>query len=255
MNIERTELVFEKRNKAYGGYVIRRDYANRVLYALLITVLGLGLSVAIPRLTSVMSPDEIVIINKYDGVIEIMQPPPPRTLPSVVSPPQAQQGNTKAFTTPKVVDTAPATGNLVTTEELNKNSVGVKTIEEGNGVLANGPSVSVAEPIDNSPVLFAEVMPSFVGGEAKLFEYLQRNIKYPPVARETGIEGIVYVTFVVDVDGKIINAKILRGIGGGCDEEALRVISGMPQWKAGYQHGSAVKVQFNIPVSFTLKKN
>ena len=96
-------------------------------------------------------------------------------------------------------------------------------------------------------------MPGFPGGEAKLFEYLQKNIKYPPVARENGIQGRVYVTFVVDKEGKIRDAKILRGIGGGCDEEALRVVRAMPDWKAGRQNGRSVQVQYNLPVNFTLK--
>jgi protein TonB len=98
-----------------------------------------------------------------------------------------------------------------------------------------------------------EEMPSFPGGEAELFKYLGKNIKYPQMATDAGISGVVYVTFVVDKDGKIRDVKVLRGIGGGCDEEAVRVVKSMPSWKPGKQRGKAVTVQYNLPIRFTLR--
>ncbi len=98
-----------------------------------------------------------------------------------------------------------------------------------------------------------EEMPSFPGGEAELFKYLGKNIKYPQMATDAGISGVVYVTFVVDKEGKIRDVKVLRGIGGGCDEEAVRVVKSMPTWKAGKQRGKAVTVQYNLPIRFTLR--
>ncbi|MBR5630584.1 MAG: energy transducer TonB [Bacteroidales bacterium] len=98
-----------------------------------------------------------------------------------------------------------------------------------------------------------EEMPSFPGGEAKLMEYVAKNIKYPQIARETGIQGRVFVGFVVEPDGSISNVKLLRGIGGGCDEEAMRVIKSLPKWKPGKQRGKAVRVSYQIPVFFKLQ--
>lgn len=98
-----------------------------------------------------------------------------------------------------------------------------------------------------------EEMPSFPGGEAKLFEYLGKNIKYPQIAKEAGISGVVYVNFVVGTSGNITDVKVLRGIGGGCDEEAVRVVKNMPKWKAGKQRGKPVKVSYNLPIRFSLK--
>lgn len=98
-----------------------------------------------------------------------------------------------------------------------------------------------------------EEMPTFPGGEAELFKYLGKNIKYPQMATDAGISGVVYVTFVVDKDGKIRDVKVLRGIGGGCDEEAVRVVKSMPTWKPGKQRGKAVTVQYNLPIRFTLR--
>ena len=98
-----------------------------------------------------------------------------------------------------------------------------------------------------------EEMPSYPGGEPKLMEYVAKNIKYPQIARETGIQGRVFVGFVVEPDGSISNVKLLRGIGGGCDEEAMRVIKSLPKWKPGKQRGKPVRVSYQIPVFFKLQ--
>lgn len=98
-----------------------------------------------------------------------------------------------------------------------------------------------------------EDMPTFPGGEEALFKYLGNNIKYPQMAKEAGIQGTVFVTFVIGADGKVRDVKVLRGIKGGCDEEAVRVVQNMPNWKPGKQRGKSVSVQYNLPIRFTLK--
>jgi periplasmic protein TonB len=97
-----------------------------------------------------------------------------------------------------------------------------------------------------------EDQPNFPGGDEARILYLKDNIKYPQMARESGIQGTVYVTFVVERNGSVTDVKVLRGIGGGCDEEAIRVIQNMPKWNAGKQRGKPVRVQFNMPIKFTL---
>ena len=97
-----------------------------------------------------------------------------------------------------------------------------------------------------------EEEPEFPGGMEALYKYLGESIKYPQLAKENNIEGKVYVTFVVEKDGSIANPRILRDIGGGCGQEAVRVVKAMPKWKAGKQRGKNVRVQFNLPVSFKL---
>ncbi|HBG71911.1 MAG: hypothetical protein A2W93_05010 [Bacteroidetes bacterium GWF2_43_63] len=97
-----------------------------------------------------------------------------------------------------------------------------------------------------------EEQPGFPGGESSLMDYLRNNIKYPQLARESNIQGTVFVTFVVEPNGAISNVKILRGIGGGCDEEATRVVKNMPSWTPGKQRGKPVRVQFNLPIRFIL---
>lgn len=98
-----------------------------------------------------------------------------------------------------------------------------------------------------------EQMPEFPRGQDALLKYLASNIKYPESARKAGIQGIVYINYVVEKDGSLSNMKVLRGIGNGCDEEALRVVSMMPKWKIGKQRGEAVAVEYNLPIKFSLK--
>ncbi len=102
--------------------------------------------------------------------------------------------------------------------------------------------------------LFAvEQAPEFIGGNAAMGEFLRKNLKYPPQAASAGIQGRVFISFVVGADGKIENVQTLKGIGFGCDEEAERVIKLMPKWKAGRQSGTPVRVKFNLPVVFQME--
>ena len=114
------------------------------------------------------------------------------------------------------------------------------------------PEVVEEEVVEQEIFQIVEEMPSYPGGERALLEYVAKNIKYPQIARETGIQGRVFVGFVVEPDGSVSNVKILRGIGGGCDEEAMRVIKSLAKWKPGKQRGKAVRVSYQIPVVFKL---
>lgn len=102
------------------------------------------------------------------------------------------------------------------------------------------------------PVWKSEVQPSFPGGNEAMSRYLRDNLQYPSEASQLGIKGPVWITFVVEPDGSVSGINLLRGIGGGCDEEAVRVIQEMPEWNPGKQNGKPVRVQFQICISFSL---
>lgn len=106
---------------------------------------------------------------------------------------------------------------------------------------------------DSLVFVVVEESPEFQGGDQARIEYLIKNINYPKKARKAGIQGTVYITFIIEKDGKVSNVRILRGIGGGCDEESLRVVKNMPKWKPGRQRGKNVRVQYNMPLKFTLE--
>ena len=109
-------------------------------------------------------------------------------------------------------------------------------------------------PITKSGVVFASVeqVPEFPGGPNGLGSYLMKTIRYPKEEREKGIQGRVIATFVVEPDGSLSDIKILRGVSKGLDDESLRVLSLSPKWKPGYQNQRPVRVQYSIPISFTL---
>ncbi len=108
------------------------------------------------------------------------------------------------------------------------------------------------EVVEENVFFVVVVAPEFPGGKEALLIYLGENILYPQLARESNIQGTVFVTFIVEPDGSLSKVKVMRGIGGGCDEEAVRVVQAMPNWIPGTQRGKPVRVQFNLPVRFIL---
>lgn len=110
------------------------------------------------------------------------------------------------------------------------------------------------EPVEEPEIpFFVEEMPEFPGGNKALLSYLSRNVRYPVIAQENGIQGKVYVSFVVDEEGRILQVALLRGVDTSLNNEAMRVIKSMPRWKPGKQAGKTVKVRYNVPINFELR--
>ena len=99
----------------------------------------------------------------------------------------------------------------------------------------------------------AEVMPEYPGGEQAMMQFVADNVKYPQDAIDKEISGRVLVSFVVEKDGSIGDVKVVKGIGGGCDEEAVRVVNAMPKWKPGMDKGKPVRVSYMMPITFKLQ--
>ena len=116
------------------------------------------------------------------------------------------------------------------------------------------PEVGEVENSDMVDVYtIVEQMPEFPGGDKGFHQFIADNVKYPAEAKEKGIRGIVYVNFIVEPDGSISDIRVLRGIDGGCDEEAVRVVESMPKFKPGMQNGETVRVSYTVPVIFRLE--
>lgn len=121
----------------------------------------------------------------------------------------------------------------------------------------------VAIPVEQVPVRIdaqqeepiydiVEVMPEYPGGQRALMNYLTKNLKFPDEAREQGVQGTVFIVFIVEMDGRISGVRVLRGIGSSFEEEAMRVVRNMPMWQPGTHRGKAVRVRYNLPIRFTL---
>lgn len=109
--------------------------------------------------------------------------------------------------------------------------------------------------VDDEVFVLVEEQAEFPGGMDSMYAYIVKNLKYPEAAEEKGIQGRVFVQFVIEKDGSISNVKILRGIGGGCEEAAVEMVKNMPKWKPAKQRGKPVRCQFNLPIKFELEKD
>ena len=120
--------------------------------------------------------------------------------------------------------------------------------------IQNIENVVVEEPEKEEEIFqVVENMPEFPGGTAELMKWLQKNIKYPSISQENGVQGRVIVQFVVNRDGSIVDPVVLRSVDPYLDKEALRVVSAMPKWKPGEQRGKTVRVKFTLPIQFRLQ--
>lgn len=122
-----------------------------------------------------------------------------------------------------------------------------------NGLEGGTGKEPVKEVIENKVYTYVEQMPEPPGGMSALLQYIGKNIKYPPMALRNQVEGKVFVNFVIGPDGSISDVKVQKGIGSGCDEEAARVIKGLPKWTPGKQNGRAVSVSYAVPVTFAIR--
>ncbi len=151
---------------------------------------------------------------------------------------------------PEYAETKPGPESELYREEYGKHRSVRYTAVKNTGGATRQPD---AEEEANAVFMNVQEMPSFPGGDAARKKYLARNLRYPSQAAEDGIQGTVYVSFVVKTNGSLSDIKIIKGIGGGCDQEALRVVKKMPAWNPGYQNGRKVAVLFNMPVYFKLQ--
>jgi periplasmic protein TonB len=139
----------------------------------------------------------------------------------------------------------------------------IQSTEDTNQAIT-GPSSAVSSGFTTGPIATGEVsdeeeifqvveqMPEFPGGMQKLLEYLGKNIHYPTMAQENGIQGKCIIEFVVNKDGSIVDPKVVKSLDPSCDKEAMRVVKSMPKWKPGLQRGKPVRVRYTVPVSFRL---
>lgn len=252
------DILFDNRNKKYGSYELRKHYDNRAGKALLSVMtlcFALGGYALMHKeetaavLTAITSkPVEVSSIPINLPKPKTEQPPAstPAVKPTVANPIAKVVPDDKVTEPPKTMD------DLIGKESGKVDAVGSSdgtvpatsknTNTTGGGAEANAET--------NKVLSYSEVLPSFNGD---MIAYLQKNLQYPAFARENNIEGRVTVQFVVNEDGSIGNAIIKRGIGGGCNEEAIRVVMSMPKWKPGMQNGHPVKVYYTLPITFMLQ--
>lgn len=253
------DIVFENRNKQYGAYKLRISSSRNIRTGML-TVLFLVSALAVYILTRKIPVEKIK--EQIITFTDIKQYIPPLIEPEIVQPAvQTATVHQAAVRNPevRVVENTQPAELPPTVDELNGKTIGSENIDGPEGPVNPIAAVSTVTTVTttatssntaNGFVLIAEQMPVF----DNFARYLQNTIRYPRQAVDVGAEGKVYVEFIVNTDGSISDAKVVRGIGFGCDEEALGAIRNMPKWKPARQQGNPVRVKLTLPVEFKLNK-
>ncbi|HOY31567.1 MAG TPA: TonB family protein [Bacteroidales bacterium] len=253
-NLEKNldDIIFEHRNKDYGAYALRKNYNKNMMSAIIIAIVIFLLGVSVPLLAGFFNNDKTVVSYVDPTVVlnTMTKDKIPDKLPEI----PVEKKRIPAFKAPVVIDTdVDVPDDLSDLIDHVQNTNPADTAGDIVDIPDNTPDTKIIDEGDELKIhTFVEEWPEFPGGNEARVRFLSESIKYPKVAKESGIQGTVHLTFVVEKDGNISNVAILRGIGGGCDEEATRVIGSMPKWKPGRQNGKEVRVQFNMPISFKL---
>ena len=265
------ELVFDGRNKEYGAYVLRKETGMRniksmlLVFAVIIAIMaGVAAKVAIenafPKKVAMETDVELTkLAEKKEAKVEKKAPV------KVEEQKVVEKVKSSVKFTPPVIkkdDEVKPEEELKSQEDLNKTNTAIGSFDVKGNDEAGGEVLKAKEviaqpepPKEEETKVFdvVEVMPSFPGGQSALFEWLSKNIKYPVVAEENGVQGRVIVTFVVERNGSITDVQVVKSVDPSLDKEAVRVVKAMPHWIPGKQNGSAVRVKFTVPVTFRLQ--
>ena len=267
---EWTDLVFEGRNQAYGAYKLRKGTTKRNVWSIIIVALAavlLFLGLQLQKMAQANKTVEntqavqLARLQEKKKEAKVEKKEVIRTEPEKVV---EQVKSSVKFTAPVIKkDEEVKEEDEIKLEEVEKSTKAIGSFnvegndEVGGAVLKAKEDIKAPEPPkheeETKTFTVVEQMPLFPGGDAALMAYLRDNIHYPTVAAENGVQGRVVVGFVVERDGSITDVNVLRSVDPSLDREAMRVVKGMPRWTPGKQNGSAVRVKYQVPVTFRLQ--
>lgn len=262
------DLVFQNRNKSYGAYELRKHNnettAKTFMYAYILFSSVIILpwiygqmaqnmpAIEIPQLSD---PVEVSLTKIHDP-----KPvsPPAKLPPAKQIPPKSIQYTAMAVAPadkaniepPSQFEIAKSVVSTVTTAGVDAR--GINPVEITNGVPAGTEVIETPSETAIFSIDAIEKYPEFPGGQEAFVKFLGKNLRYPGIAAENGIQGKVILSFVIERNGELSHIKVIRGIGSGCDEEAMRVLYKSPQWTPGVQNKQPVRVAYNIPINFSL---
>jgi periplasmic protein TonB len=259
------EVVFADKNKSYGAYQLRKTNGANTTRALIIGSAIFLVLFFSPKIYSLIKGSMEHEDEQLKAQEVILAPPPPvdpkTPPPPPVEPPPPKVDQVK-MPPPIVKPDIEVRDEPPTVEKLKEADPGQRDIKGDPTAEINiaepvgeGPKREAAVAVDDNKVydfVSIEKQPEFPGGISKFYGYLSKAIKYPPMAQENNVQGKVFLSFVVEKDGKLTDIQVTRGLGSGTDEEAIRVLKASPRWNPGIQNGKPVRVKYNINVNFTL---
>ena len=255
------ELVLKYQNHDYGAYELRVHSPRRHFWALIWACVFFIFIVLFPALLKQIIPEkkekEVAVRVMSDikldkpketAFLKELPPPPPvrntiKFTPPVIKPDAQVQDEELPILQKEAVQAKAAISNVTYEKGTDDVSAPIATATNKNNI--------TEEP--EKPFIIVEQMPQFPGGEKEMMKFIRDNLRYPSTAIEMGISGTVTVNFVVGKDGRITRIKLIRGIGGGCDEEAVRILEKMPAWSPGKQGGIPVLVSYTVPFKFVIQ--
>lgn len=263
----RNDVVFDKRNKKYGAYEIRKSYNKTLIMVIFGVVTTIGMSYGAYLLTKdVTEIDQLAYLEDQVLITDMEFPP---IDDAVVIPDQAEKRE-RQEAVEKQIDMSEfeITDNetetrLNTQEDVGDAKIGDKDVPDGKDDLFNDEINDESEPVKkviqtiDPPELFVDEPAEFPGGYAEMMKYFGKNMRYPEIALQAGIEGKANMQFVVEKNGSISNVNVQTGVRNcpECDKEATRVIKAMPQWKPGKINGRVVRSYYSMPIAFKIKNS
>lgn len=249
------DLIFENRNREYGAYALRQEYANRLMKSVLTSI---GLAVAILVVAGWMK-SETIINKMIDDPFTFNPEAQPTIKPEIIpptkqTPPQRSVNRDMvpvAVPTPDPVEPDPEPATTSGTEGTTEGTAGSDTGTSGGATEEDsGPG----EVKSNEPFIHVQVMPLYKGGLEGMMKTLKKHMRYPTSARKMGKEGTVYVGFVVSSLGEVKDVKVIKGFDLDCDKEAVRMVERLTEWTPGFQNKMAVNVKMVLPIKFQLDR-
>ena len=252
LNPSWNNLVFEKRNKLFGAYQLRKGYNKNVVLSLIFCASFTAFSFSVPTLVSFIGLHDEQLTNQLTDLGGIVILPPPPIIP--ITPPVKPKDPTIKVKNPNLppkVVTDPVPDEPLPPIKPLDTEPPVASVGAG-AIGVNTPDVPLEVVKPKEPYTAVEIMPTYDGGLDGLYKFLGKNLRYPAIDRRNGTEGTVYVQVVINETGNVTNIQVIRGLSATLDEEAKRVISLMKQWKPGIQNQEAVSVKMVVPIKFKL---
>jgi protein TonB len=255
------ELVFQGKNKEYGAYQMRSESDRRHNVSMIIVTVVAVVGFSLPRLIEIVKPKQKDIMTEVTTLSKLEKAEVKNDIkkPDAVEPPPALKSSIR-FTAPviKKDEEVKDEEQMKSQEQLTNTKVAisvadVKGVDNGKIDIADVKQ-AVTQTVEEEKVYqVIEQMPQFPGGEQELLNYINKNIKYPVIAQENGIQGKVILRFVVSKTGAVDRVEVVRSLDPACDKEAIRVVKSLPHFIPGKQNGMNVAVWYTLPVTYKLE--
>lgn len=259
-SLEWRELIFQGKNKEYGAYKMRSESDRRHNTAMIIVAVVAVVAFSLPKLIEMVKPKQREVITEVTTLSKLDKAEVKNDVKKAapVEPPPALKSSIR-FTAPviKKDEEVKDEEQMKSQEELTNTKVAisvadVKGVENGKIDIADVKQ-AVTQEVEEKVYTVIEQMPVFPGGEQELLNYINKNIKYPVIAQENGIQGKVILRFVVSKTGVVDKVEVIRSLDPACDKEAIRVVKSLPKFIPGKQNGMNVAVWYTLPVTYKLE--